>query len=395
MAQKDTAFIIVSCKCPICEHDSRHRYLKSKLFKVGEIEDDQHVIDYHWEDSRFEGIRPNFYHIWHCRNCQFCDEKEPFRGEDSSGGKLELIREKVLIGAKAPSSVLARLGKWIDLEREHVSLESALSAHLLAIHVQLLLSPNRRQHAKLGRLYLRLAWLYREKETWSLPEVGIPDGFQNFGEFFDSFRQDWEEIPLSENAAMGAAVEGFKKDLDQAGNITDIRHEIGTMFLITVLMLRMGNRNEGLQYLQTIFQRATQKRQDSRKALEAGIQRGKLNAKQIDAMGNLVKWLNANIERAKDLAGEVQDKIFADEYPSAREKVLELESPTLKEIVGFLKENGFHPVTQKRIATMFQNRKLQVEADASENADDSAPKEEPKKTSFWSSIMDKFSGDDK
>ena len=171
---KETPFVPVKIKCPFCETESVQRYIKSRMFQPDVVEDDSHVATYKWENVEFATVRPNFYHVWHCPNCHFCDEKETFRGEDDSAGKLELIKEKMLIYARMPGSLISRLGGRIDFSADVYSVESAILAHLLAIYIQELLSPNMRQFGKLARFYLRTAWLFREQAAPGALEAAVP-----------------------------------------------------------------------------------------------------------------------------------------------------------------------------------------------------------------------------
>jgi len=264
-------FIVVPVRCPICERDSRQRYVKSKLYTPNTIEGDQHVIDYKWESPKYEGIRPNFYHIWHCPHCHFCDEKEVFRGEDRSGGKLELIREKLLIAARAPGSFITAMGQEIDLVREYVTLECALCAHLQATYIQEMLSPNMRQYQKLGRFYLRTAWLYREKTTWNVPEAGIPMRCRSYMDFFNSLRREWPDLPLTEEVSIEKAIANYRADLDRSKRVDDIRYEVGIMFLLSDLNRRLDRQDDALRCVRTAFQASTRKRQATRQALDSAI----------------------------------------------------------------------------------------------------------------------------
>jgi hypothetical protein len=324
-----------------------------------EIEGDQHVVSYKWESPIFEGIHPNYYHIWHCAFCNFCDEKEVFRGEDDSGGKLELIREKLLIASKAPKSFINRMGGTIDMEQEYVTLEAALCSHLQAIYIQKILTPNMRQYAKLGRLYLRTAWLYREKTAWDMPYGSAPVGYASYDEFFLKLAVEWPELPLDENVCIDSAIEFYREALDRSKRVDDARYEIGVTFLLADLHLRRERLDDAAICIRHVFQNATSKRQGTRTALDGGISRGKLNEKQIESMRSLITWLNNAIERSKLFSDKINNMIFEKEYPSAREKLLNVQGLTVKGILELLKTEGFHDVTCKRVAAMFSRKLLE------------------------------------
>ncbi len=400
MSAKNDAFVTVPCKCPICQMESRHRYVKSKLFTPEIVEDDQHVVKYKWESPMFEGIRPNFYHIWHCPTCHFCDESSVFRGKDDSGGKLELIQERLLIAQRSPNNFVSRLGKFVDMNPEYIPMETALCAHMLAIFIQEMLTPNNRQYAKLARLYLRTSWLYREKSGWVFPEQNLPEGFDSYAEFFQSLQQEWPNIPLDERAAMEKAIECYNEDLNRATGLDDIKREITVMFLLVDLQLRLERLDEAHKIVRHVFQKSTGQRQSTRKALDHGVKEGKLNGKQIETMRNLLQWLNNTIERATDLSDKVNDLIFKEEYPKARELILTLENPTPKLVLERLKSEGFHTVTCRRIEALFRKKK-KGDTDAGQKADGqknesqdelekkASESQEKKKSGFWNQLFKK------
>lgn len=394
MSATNDAFIAVPCKCPICDRESRHLYIKSKLYSPLQTEDDQHVVSYKWESPKYEGIRPNFYHVWHCPECHFCDEKEVFRGEDNSGGKLELIREKLLIQAKAPNSFIVLLGKVISLDRDYVSLEAALCAHLEAIYIQEMLSPNMRQYLKLGRLYLRVAWLYREKKTWNMPETDVPTGYPAYGDFFAALRGEWPDLPLTEEAALDKAIFNYQCDLDRSKRVDDARYEIGVTFLLADLHLRLDRPDEALKCVRGAFQAATRKRQAMRQALDGAISRGKGTAQQIEQMRSLITWLNNAIDRATTLGEKVNDVIFQHEYPAAREAVLTLQAPTPELVLQRLHESNFHEITCRRVAALFAKRVLvdKLEDAKTAEAEQQAKAEERQRSGFWGNLLNKFKG---
>jgi hypothetical protein len=390
MAGRNDAFVHIATKCPLCQRDSRHRYVKSKLYKPLEMESDQHVRTYRWETPQHEAIRPNFYHIWHCPFCHFCDEKEVFRDEDDSGGKLELIREKLLISSRAPNSIFMRLGDVIDLRQEVVTLDSALAAHLLAIHVQEMLSTNNRQYPKLGRFYLRTAWLYREgRELKDVPRDPPPEGFDDWSAFLESLQDEWPEIPLTEDAAMDQAIRAFNFDLERSGATHEIRHEVGVMFLLADLSERRDKLDDALRYVRHIFQAATRKRQVTRGALDRGAARKEASAQKIESMRSLITWLNNAIERATTLSERLNQIIFEREYPRAREIVLAMEEPSVQAILQRLREEGFHEYTARRIAALYSKRLLAL----GETDPTAAPPEPEKPEGLLQTLIQKFTGD--
>ena len=344
---KETPFVPVKVRCPFCDAESVQRYVKSRLYQPEAVEEDSHVAAYRWENPEFAQVRPNFYHIWHCPNCHLCDEKETFRGEDKSGGKLELLKEKLLIYSRMPNSLIARMGRAIDFSRDEYAVDSAATAHLLAIYEQELLSPNMRQFGKLARFYLRAAWLFREKEALALPDSPPPQGFATYRDFLAGIGEEWPGIPLDENAALEAALARYRDILDHAAN-ADVKFEINVMNLIVAVLRRLGRNAEALRAVRGVFATAAKARQTALAAVQKGV-----NAAQNQGILNFAAGV---IDRATALAEELGETVFKEELPAAKEAVLKMGPVDAKTVLEKLREMKFSDITCRRLAKMFEQQ---------------------------------------
>lgn len=344
---KDSPFVPVKIRCPFCGIESTQRYIKSKAFQAEVIEEDSHVAVYNWENPEFAMVRPNFYHIWHCPSCHFCDEKEVFRGEDSSKGKLELIKEKLLIHSRMPNSIISNLGAMINFNQDVYHVDSAILAHILAIYGQELLSLNMRQFPKLARYYLRLAWLYREKRTLSIEDENVPSGFDSFHDYLESFREGWPGIPTEEGPTTDTAMDRYRDILNHSVN-SDVRYEINIMNLLIALLRRNKRNAEALQMVRGVFTTATRARQAARQAIQKNINAGQNQA--------ILNFAAQTIDKTSELAEELSDIVFKEELPAAKEAVLKMGPVDAKTVVEKLRELKFADITCRRMGKMFEKQ---------------------------------------
>ncbi|MCC8109607.1 MAG: DUF2225 domain-containing protein [Planctomycetes bacterium] len=344
---KETPFVPVKIRCPFCAIESTQYYIKMRMYKEAVVEEDSHVAVYEWENPEFGEIRPNFYHIWHCPTCHYCDEREVFRGEDNSGGKSELIKEKLLIHSRMPNSLIANMGSNIHFENERRQVDSAILAHLLAIYAQELLSVNMRQYPKLARFYLRLAWLYREKETLALPDEAVPAGFETFKDYLNSFGESWPGMPTEESQAMDIALARYQDILNHASG-ADIKYEINVMNLLIAMLRRLGRNAEALRMVRGLFGAATKARQTARAAIQKNI-----NAAKNQGVLNFAAGV---VDKATELAEELSDIVFKEELPAAKEAVMKMGPVDAKTVVEKLCELKFSDITARRMGKMFEKQ---------------------------------------
>jgi hypothetical protein len=365
------------------------------MYTEAETEDDHFPVRYRWELEQYQELRPYYYHIWYCPHCHFAEEKEVFRGEDTLDGKLEMLKDKLLIESRRPNGLMSRLGEQVDYEQSFIDWSSALAAHILAIFIQEQLSPNMRLNGKLARLYLRTAWLYREQQMDAI-RTAPSQTPQKLARLLEDLKEEWPEGPFSEEAAMSQAVEYYKLELENAGRADNIRHEISLMFLLASLYLRLDQKREAYGYVRMIFQQATRRRASVQKALEGGVRRGKLNERQIEHMKSLLQWLKNKIEQASAMADQVSHAIFKDEYPEAQKMVLKMGEVPPDFVLKKLREAGFFEGTCRRVATIYKKKLLDTDIDdleAAESAADQAARKQKNK-GFFGRIADMVKGEE-
>ena len=121
---------------------------------------------------------------------------------------------------------MVNLRKDIDCAELPVTNETAILKHILACYIQEgFLSPNNKMPGKLAKFYLRLAWLFRERKNLEKNIENIPDGYMSFEDYLVAQKKYWEEIPLSEEEALGKAITQYGTMLDYAGKEDNVKKE--------------------------------------------------------------------------------------------------------------------------------------------------------------------------
>jgi hypothetical protein len=181
-ANTQTPFYLKSTKCPCCRETVSIFFLPdmtSHLYYPKEKEGDQHVSRWEWKSPNLSYINPYYYDIIICPKCSYADFRDDFLGtEQLQTNKVNVLREKILEEKKKKDSLISLIAEKIPAEERNF--EQAVFLHLLAIAEQELLpgpgpqeNPrSNRDWKKLGRLYLRAAWLFREKKPGQGEQAG-------------------------------------------------------------------------------------------------------------------------------------------------------------------------------------------------------------------------------
>ncbi len=154
------AFIRKERKCPACGGHHAIRYPDPKFYTAVARESDLHVTTYRWSQAVLEGIVPHYYAVWQCPECLFADFTEKIESPEGS------FKEEYLVDAfkNISGEKLKILNKLRELVPQgETDYKGAVALHLAALWVASLPDTERIDHYRLGRLALRLAWLFRER----------------------------------------------------------------------------------------------------------------------------------------------------------------------------------------------------------------------------------------
>jgi hypothetical protein len=159
-------FVIKEIPCPACGAKYPQRFFKIRSFIPKTKESDQHVTEYSWMQSDLRQVHPPYYFLFFCPKCYFADASEDFskpQTVDNSRWILDSFKR-----AGGPDNPVIRfLGDRISYDE--ITFESSLAMHMLSTYEQLLSSKDMLNNYKVARLFLRIAWLYREQAPTAVP----------------------------------------------------------------------------------------------------------------------------------------------------------------------------------------------------------------------------------
>ena len=183
--------------CPICGVSNTFNRLKRDIFRATETEGDGHPIKWRWAKSGFDSVDPKTFFFGTCKNCSFTGELEDaefrtasrnpdlFKAKFNQGELLQLVNRTT-----TGKGVAQDLGRRV---KEDHGVGGLIAQFHLGIYTQCLLT--RIVPGNIARFYLRLAWLYRDKESFY-----ASDDFQALGDEFVHFKEWWDkDLPLNDD----------------------------------------------------------------------------------------------------------------------------------------------------------------------------------------------------
>ncbi len=166
------AFHTKKLKCPICTKEAEYTLLTSEVFGLyypASRDRDQYVSQWNWRDPQWSHINPYHYAIILCPICHYSDFEENFGDspKELSIRQIKFLR-KIMTALPATHVTLIKDIAWlIDNAGSSRTPEIATLSYILALAFQQYLLEDKSCHHNynlLGRMFLRLAWMYRQQE---------------------------------------------------------------------------------------------------------------------------------------------------------------------------------------------------------------------------------------
>jgi len=145
--------------CPVCRSISFLRYTNPRLYVAASRESDLHVVSYRWAEGIKNATPPHYFAVWQCPHCLFADLKDSI--EKPEGGiKREQLLNSYLKSKREKRTVLHKLRGLVP--EGEPDFKGAVAIHLAALKIARLPDQQYIDHNKVGRIALRLGWLFRE-----------------------------------------------------------------------------------------------------------------------------------------------------------------------------------------------------------------------------------------
>lgn len=187
-------FIEKNVICPVCKNSFQLKYPNPKLFAASGRDDDRRVTGYTWAQGIQTDLVPHYYAVLQCPQCLFADLKELLENPRKHSKDRMVYDARNNLDFKKVLN-LKKLHRMVP-DQGNLNLDGAIAIHLTAIYCALL--PENEEdidHNKLGRLFLRLSWLYREQKG-DIPDSSGEEG-EDGSEVLDQLYGKVEELQSS------------------------------------------------------------------------------------------------------------------------------------------------------------------------------------------------------
>jgi len=159
MPEEKLPFFLREVICPACKKPSEQRFFRMRMYTPVRVESDQHIVEYKWKDPDITPVHPPYFFLYYCPHCSFCDVAEDFNKPHENDYSRVVLREYATIVRKDRRLIDLLTD---NLDSNALNFDTAFRIHLLATYLQMLPPKETRDNYKIGRLFLRIAWLFRE-----------------------------------------------------------------------------------------------------------------------------------------------------------------------------------------------------------------------------------------
>jgi tetratricopeptide (TPR) repeat protein len=349
MPEKKAPFVTRTVTCPVCKKMYRQRMFRSHVFVPGEQESDQHVLNYRWKTADIERVHPPYYALYYCPFCFYTDLTDDFCHAAENNASNWICRTFW----KQPDEsqhVIELLGRHIDYET--ITFCSALNLHYLAVFLQFIPQEDIRDEYKLGRLLLRLAWLYREAESGMEIPGGPAEchgnaffGYPDYCAFQQDLKKYWADAPANEMEAMRAAAAHFEKAISADPRFDDPQKYAVAVKLVLNLLRRLGAFEEAYRLVRGMYSTGMDQRREIQEKINAGLHSESAKRQAQKYMNAVNQYLGEAAEERDQLLDEMADR----DTPRIKEIIARNPGVTPETFQEVLTQNGILPEVVRRM----------------------------------------------
>jgi hypothetical protein len=348
-------FLKRSVRCPVCHKTREHRMFRVRQFLPMGLEDDQHVTEYKWQSEKVEAVHPPYYALYFCEDCYYADLSDDFKDPSRSQAGYWVGKN---FGNFSPetNAVIELLGRHVDYET--INFHSALCMHYLVIYIQTIVPSDLQDPFKVGRIALRLSWLYREAKQ----DMVIPDGpetcagqafgaFASFEEFVVELRKHWPEAPRDESEAALLAADFIEKAISEDSRFDQPQKYYQGVKLLLSVLNNCGDLDRAYDTIRGVYLEGMQSRQGCQKILADKT----VSASRRQKVAGDMRVINTYMSDAGEFRDQFLDKLVERDAPKVAKILTEIPGldPTAMEAVivkSGIKAEVLHRMQQKAAA---------------------------------------------
>ncbi|MBI5093905.1 MAG: DUF2225 domain-containing protein [Candidatus Hydrogenedentes bacterium] len=296
-----------SLPCPACKKEHQQRFFRQRMFVPNVVESDQHVVSYKWLANDVEKAYPGYYFVYFCPSCGYADTTEDFAKPPASPALGQVLKEYRKNGTADP--VAQMLVKEIDYA--NIDFTGALRLYLLALRVHSMgADESIRDTYKLGRICLRIAWLYRERNA-AAQEPDADAAPETLDQGLAELRALWPDAPLTERDAMLMAVQFFKRALLTDTRFDSTANHMKVSLLTADLAIRCDDYAAAMEVARGMYQPAV----DERGRIQEKMQKKDTPESEQRQLQVGMKRVSEALERAGELRREILEMMEKREMP--------------------------------------------------------------------------------
>ncbi len=338
MTDKKLPFYRKEVECPVCGGVTENFVFKTKVVIPREVEPDNYVITYQWIDKGYKKYPPAFYVLWVCKSCGYADFPEYFQVFNKSHTyEFTILKKAILKDKKDKKSLIPEIIKCIDLDGDEISFETSMNIHLLALYCNVKLYPDNDNFEKIGRLYLRNAWLFRDFKRLGLKDKEY-NGYKTYWEYIKSLRNFWTEIPVDEESNISKAAYFFSSIIMQDFSYEKAVKNIKFICLSAELFLRLNDFKSAYKIIHGVVKLGFDMRREINETLQNKRKNSELTRQEERILFSRSDRISRELSGIHDKYREVKDKWINFYMPQIEEIIKENQWSTPQVLITKLEE---------------------------------------------------------
>ena len=331
-------FVEKETPCPVCGIKYPQTFFRQHLFAPLKMDTDKHVTEYQWLSDDVLRVHPPYYFLYSCPHCSFTDLTNDYLHPDDNMFNHDIISAYRNLKPKQ-HDIVDFLGShlWYD----NIDHPSALNLHFLALFIQLQTKRELQDTHKIGRILLRIAWLYREldgEEDKAL-DNGPFFSYDSYSLFFDALKEMWPSVPGNESVALSSVILHFQLALEADPRFDDDESYVTLAELIMDLMIRSENLDAAFNMVRSISIVGS----DARVRIRRRLREHRMDDETYRRTEKSMNRVNDVLERVGETHHALINRVIEREMPRIQSIVKKLADKPWDRIEAELLQNDFTP----------------------------------------------------
>lgn len=328
-----------SVTCPMCNQTNYQFRLNARMFWNEDTDVDLQPRNFHTLKG-LENYHPPLYEMWHCPNCQYTSSyksfSEPLKDIHINSDIITRKIKESIDSDEKTRRIIVALGNGATFES--TDFFQSIRLTLLGIYFdQLIVTLLKQNFIAVGKLYLRLAWLYRDMAKL---DPRAAETRQKLDALLATLQPDWPDAAADEAHALDKALFFYQEALSDRTTVKSAVDSATVQQLMGRILIKRAQYRQAQESLLTSMNTANQARADIEQQLRtSGKGTPQLSPEESGELLSQSRKLESLINESQNLMSDIREAVLAEQTQLATQLLAQNPGKAPDELRAILSAN--------------------------------------------------------